>query len=47
MVKDSVIKHSVISQGAIIEAKEIDHSIIGIRAHIKKIQTIKDFYYLR
>lgn len=36
MIKHAVIKNSLISQGAIIDAKEIDHSVIGIRSHVKE-----------
>jgi glucose-1-phosphate adenylyltransferase len=42
LIKESHIKDSLISQGAIIEAKEISHSIIGLRSHIKKGTVIKD-----
>ena len=36
IIKDTKVKNSIISQGAVIEADEIDHSVIGIRTQIKK-----------
>ncbi|MES2344543.1 MAG: sugar phosphate nucleotidyltransferase [Chlamydiota bacterium] len=42
MIKDTLIKNTMISQGSIIEAKEISNSIIGIRAHIKKGTVIRN-----
>jgi glucose-1-phosphate adenylyltransferase len=42
MIKDSHIRNSLISQGAIIEGAEIDHSIIGIRGHVKKGTVIRN-----
>jgi glucose-1-phosphate adenylyltransferase len=41
-IKSALIKESLISEGAIIEAQEISHSIVGIRAHIKKGSVIRD-----
>lgn len=35
------VDHSIISQGALIEAKEISHSVIGVRTHIKKGTAIR------
>lgn len=36
IIKETLIKNSIISQGSVIEAKEIVHSVIGIRSKIKK-----------
>jgi glucose-1-phosphate adenylyltransferase len=36
MIKNTVIRDSLISQGSIIEAKEIVRSVIGVRTHLKK-----------
>lgn len=42
LIRDTVINRSIISQGSIIEAKEISNSIIGIRINIKKGSIIRD-----
>lgn len=42
VVKNTVISDSIVSQGAVLEAKEIVHSVIGIRARIKKGTIIHD-----
>jgi glucose-1-phosphate adenylyltransferase len=42
MIRDTIIRDSLISQGSIIEAKEITHSVVGIRSHIKKGTVIRD-----
>jgi glucose-1-phosphate adenylyltransferase len=42
LIKDTVINQSIISQGAIIEAKEISHSVIGIRIKIKQGTVIRN-----
>lgn len=42
VIKNTFVKNSLISQGALIEAKEIAHSLIGLRVHIKKESVIKD-----
>jgi glucose-1-phosphate adenylyltransferase len=42
IIKKTLIQDSIISQGSIIESKEIIHSVIGIRAHIKKDTVIRD-----
>lgn len=42
LIKDSIVNHSFIGQGAVIEAKEIANSIIGIRIKIKKGSVIRD-----
>jgi len=36
MIKEAVIRNSLIGQGAIIEGNEIINSVIGIRSHIKR-----------
>ena len=41
-VRDTIVRDSLISQGSIIEAKEIMHSIIGVRSRIKKGTVIRD-----
>jgi glucose-1-phosphate adenylyltransferase len=41
-IAHSRILHSYISQGSIIEADAISHSILGMRCHVKKGTTIKD-----
>jgi glucose-1-phosphate adenylyltransferase len=41
-IKETAIKDSLISQGALIEAKEITRSIIGVRAQIKRGSVIRD-----
>lgn len=52
LIKETVVLNSIISQGSIVEAKEISHSIIGLRSHIHKGTIIRDslvmgnhFYY--
>lgn len=42
LIKDSTVNHSIIGQGAVIEAKEITGSIIGIRIKIKKGTVIRN-----
>ncbi len=42
LFKDTIINQSIISQGAVIEAKEISNSVIGIRIKIKKGTIIRD-----
>lgn len=42
LVTDTIIHDSIISQGAVIEAKEITGSVIGVRAHIKKGTIIRN-----
>ena len=42
LIKDTLVTDSVISQGSIIEAKEIHHSIVGVRAHIKEGTVVRD-----
>ncbi len=41
-IKNTLIKESLISEGAIIEAEEVTRSIVGIRLHIKKGTVIRD-----
>lgn len=41
LVKETLINQALISQGAFIEAKEITHSIIGLRVHIHKESIIR------
>ena len=42
LIKDTIINRSIISQGAVIEAKEISNSVIGIRIKIKKGTVIRN-----
>lgn len=42
MIKNGSIKHSLISEGAIIEADEISNSIVGIRTRVKRGTTVRD-----
>lgn len=42
LIEGTKIKNSLIGQGGIIEAKEITHSVIGVRALIKKGTIIRD-----
>jgi glucose-1-phosphate adenylyltransferase len=42
LIVDSQIERSYISQGSIIEAKEVIHSILGLRCVVKKGTKIKD-----
>jgi glucose-1-phosphate adenylyltransferase len=42
VVKNTLIKNSLINQGAVIEAKEINHSIVGMGAWIKEGSVITD-----
>jgi glucose-1-phosphate adenylyltransferase len=42
LIKDTIINRSIISQGAVIEAKEITNSVIGIRIKIKKGTVIRN-----
>lgn len=42
VIKDTYIRNSVISQGCMIEAQEIYHSLIGIRSWIQKGTVIRD-----
>ncbi|MES2199681.1 MAG: sugar phosphate nucleotidyltransferase [Chlamydiota bacterium] len=41
-IVDAKIESSILSQGCVIEAKEIIHSVIGLRTHIGKGTVIKD-----
>lgn len=36
LLKETLVNQALISQGSLIEAKEITHSIIGLRVHIQK-----------
>ncbi|MCI0381664.1 MAG: glucose-1-phosphate adenylyltransferase [Chlamydiae bacterium] len=42
LIQGTKIENSLISQGSIIEAREISHSVIGVRAIIKKNTVIRD-----
>lgn len=42
VLKGTVVTESLVSQGAIIEAKEVSHSVIGVRAHVKKGSIIRN-----
>lgn len=42
LIRETTIKNSVISLGAVIECKEISHSIIGFRVHVKKGTVIRN-----
>jgi glucose-1-phosphate adenylyltransferase len=42
LVKQSAITNSLINQGAIIEAKEVTHSIIGLKTWIKENSIVRD-----
>jgi glucose-1-phosphate adenylyltransferase len=42
LIKDTIINHSIISQGSVIEAKEITNSIIGIRIKIQSGTVVRD-----
>lgn len=42
LIRDTIIHNSLISQGALIDAKEISHSVIGVRSRIKKGTVIRD-----
>jgi glucose-1-phosphate adenylyltransferase len=42
LIKQTTIAHSLINQGALIEAKEVTHSIIGINTWIKENTIIRD-----
>jgi glucose-1-phosphate adenylyltransferase len=42
LIRETVVKDSIVSQGAILEAKEIEKSIIGMRAQIKKGTVIRN-----
>ncbi len=42
MISNAVINHSLLSEGTVIDGATIDHSVIGIRSHIKKGTVIKD-----
>jgi len=42
LIKDTVVTQSIISQGSVIEASEISHSIIGIRISINKGTVIRN-----
>ena len=42
LIRDTIVHDSLISQGAIIDAKEITHSVIGVRSRIKKGTVIRD-----
>lgn len=41
-ILSTLIQDSIICEGSIIEAKEISHSIIGLRSHIKKGTILRD-----
>lgn len=41
-ISNTKIERSIISQGCVIEAKEIFHSVIGLRTHIEKGTIIKE-----
>lgn len=42
LIKNTLIQNAIISQGSIIEAKEVSNSIVGIRVHIKKGTVIQN-----
>lgn len=42
LIKDTVINRSIISQGSVIEAKEITKSVIGVRIKIKKGSVVRN-----
>jgi glucose-1-phosphate adenylyltransferase len=42
LIKDTRVHDSFISEGSIIEAKEVSRSIIGLRSHIKKGTVLRD-----
>ncbi len=42
LIRDTIVRDSLISQGSIIDAKEITHSVIGVRSRIKKGTVIRD-----
>jgi glucose-1-phosphate adenylyltransferase len=42
LINDTLINHSIISQGAVIDAKEITNSVVGIRIKIKKGTIVRD-----
>lgn len=42
LIKDSIVNRSIISQGSVIEAKEVTNSVIGVRIKIKKGSVIRD-----
>ena len=42
LFNNTIINHSIISQGAVIDAKEISNSVIGIRIKIKKGTVVRD-----
>ena len=42
LIKETAIKNTLISQGALIEAQEISNSIIGFRVHVKKGTIIRN-----
>ncbi len=42
LIKETAIKNTLISQGALVEAQEISNSIIGIRVHVKKGTVIRN-----
>lgn len=42
LINGTMVKNSLISQGSIIEAQEITHSVIGLRCIIKKKTIIRD-----
>lgn len=41
-ISDTLLINSMISQGAIVSAKEISHSVVGLRSQIKKGTVIRD-----
>lgn len=42
MIRNTMIKQSLISEGAIIDAKEITHSIVGVRIQISEGTIVRD-----
>ncbi len=42
LIKNTLIQHSIISQGSVIEGAEISKSVIGIRTHIKSGTVVRD-----
>jgi glucose-1-phosphate adenylyltransferase len=42
LIKDTIVNHSIISQGSVVEAKEITKSVIGVRIKINKGSVIRN-----
>lgn len=42
LIQQAVIRHSLISQGTIVEGGEVDHSVLGMRTHVKQGTTIRN-----